>query len=68
MKTFYASGAYGRKADRKDWDDGLDFRARNGQYFSHRDADFLKEVGYTQILFVEGTNPRPLFIVRLDDA
>lgn len=69
MKTLYARGAYGRKASRADWDDGKDFQAcSTGQYFSNRDLRYLRNLRFTQIVFVGGTDLQPLFTVRLDDA
>lgn len=70
MLTFYAQGAYGRKPTKEDWDAGKDFRSyATGQYFSNRDFGALRERGYTQILFIRGTDrARPVFIVRLDHA
>lgn len=70
MMTFYAQGAYGRKANREDWDAGKDFRScSTGQYFSKRDFGGLRDLGYTQILFIDHADrTRPVFIVRLDHA
>lgn len=70
MKTFYAQGAYGRKANQADWEAGKDFQScATGQYFSNRDFAYLRDRGYTQILFIANADRnRPVFIVRLNHA
>lgn len=67
MKTLYAQGAYGRKADRADWENNKDFQAcSTGQYFSIRDLALLQKMGYTQILFIAGGDRnRPVFTIRV---
>lgn len=66
MKTF-AQGAYGRKADRADWEKGKDFQlCATGQYFSNRDVPLMKKMGYTELLFVQMPNRfEPVFKVKL---
>lgn len=54
MKTLSAMGAYGRKANRMDWENGKDFRSYGGAYFSRRDVKLLKDEGYTHVEFKHG--------------
>lgn len=56
MNTFFAWGAYGRKANLKDWQSGKDFRSVQG-YFSIRDIVLLKSEGYSQIVFLNESYP-----------
>lgn len=51
--TLIARGAYGRVADKSDWDKGLDFQSEWGPYFSIRDLDFLRSKGIHTIVFVD---------------
>ena len=46
-----ASGAYGREATEKDWNDGKDFQFVGGPYFSKRDMKDLWIHGVSQIDF-----------------
>ena len=70
MLTLYARGAYGRKANQKDWEAGKDFQCQaTGRYFSVRDLEFIRSKGVIQILFAANADwNRPVFIVRLDNA
>ena len=68
MMTFYAKGAYGRKAKREDWDSGKDFQCLStGRYFSNRDFAYLRGQGYSEIAFLD-KNAERKFTVRLDHA
>jgi len=64
MYTMQAHGAYGRIANIADWHKGLDFYSMDhSKYFSKRDNDMLKSLGYIQIDFYRGANM--LFSVSL---
>lgn len=54
LEVFLATGAYGRKSNLKDWQEGKDFRILGTQtYFSIRDVQRLKDDGYTSIQFTD---------------
>lgn len=55
--TIIAVPAYGRNYTDKesllqDWIDGKDFRIARGPYFSIRDADRCKQLGFGKVLFM----------------
>lgn len=52
----YATGAYGREANKADWKAGKDFRIMSGPYFSIRDYEAMKAEGIGQIIFVNARN------------
>lgn len=54
--TLIARGAYGRVADKSDWDKGLDFKSEWGPYFSIRDLDFLRNQKVHTIVFLDEDN------------
>lgn len=50
-RTMYAYPAYGRtSASLAEWYDGKDFRSISGPYFSIRDIDYLKALGYSHVV------------------
>ena len=53
--VLYATGAYGRDANLKDWLVGLDFRTDNGSYFSIRDMPWALKDGCIAISFKSKT-------------
>ena len=52
----YATGAYGREANRPDWLAGKDFRIQSGPYFSIRDIAAMTAEGLVDIVFVNHRN------------
>ena len=65
MQFLSASGAYGREATFKDWQDGKDFRdIDTGQYFSIRDCAMLKRELFQGIHFFNASG-KLLFKVLL---
>lgn len=65
MNTLLVTGAYGRRASKADWLNGLDFQIYNrGAYFSIRDCKLLKQDGYTHITFLD-SNGVPSFTLEL---
>ena len=48
----YATGAYGREANRPDWLAGKDFQIQSGPYFSIRDIATIRKDGAADIVFV----------------
>lgn len=66
MNPLVATGAYGRKANQKDWDDGKDFQIfPRGAYFSKRDCKLLKQDGYNIIGFCDLKTGEILFTVEI---
>ena len=55
MRTLQLIGAYGRKAIKEDWDNGLDFKIIEGPYCSKDDMEVMKKEGYGRITFFEYT-------------
>lgn len=54
LKTVYAIPAYGRHYNsveeiQDDWNNGKDFKLTYGPYFSNRDIDHFKNLGYESI-------------------
>ena len=52
----YATGAYGREANKPDWLAGKDFQIQSGPYFSIRDIAAIRKDEVTDIVFVNRRN------------
>lgn len=65
--TLIARGAFGRVADKADWDSGKDFKSEWGPYFSVRDCDFLRNQKVHTIVFLDN-HGRQVWQEHLDTA
>ena len=74
LKTLELVGAYGRnytslKGFKEDWNDGKDFKIKNGPYLSNRDLEQLRDYGTVYYkLFYKNGNAKIIYIIRFGEV